>query len=169
MNLIAAVDHNWALGNKGKLLVSIPGDHKFFRKMTKDKVVIYGRKTLETFPMKQPLDNRTNIILTRDASLRVKDAMIAHSVDEVLKMVQKYPAEDVFIIGGESVYKEFLPYCDTAYITKIDFSYDADAFLPDLDQDPHWKLVEESDEQTYFSLAYTFATYKRICTSAADS
>ena len=162
MNLIAAVDNNWALGNQGKLLVSIPGDHKYFRKMTKDKVVIYGRKTLETFPMQQPLDNRTNIVLTRDIGYKAGSAIIAHSVDEVRRLVQQYPDEDVFIIGGESVYKEFLPYCDTAYITKIDFSYNADAYLPNLDRDPEWKLVEESDEQTYFSLAYTFTTYKRI-------
>ena len=83
MNLIAAVDRNWAIGNKGKLLVRIPNDHKMFRQETLDKVVVYGRKTLETFPLSQPLDRRENIILSHNPDLQVRNARVVHSVEEL--------------------------------------------------------------------------------------
>ena len=134
MNLIAAVDRNWAIGNKGQLLVRIPNDHKMFRQETLDKVVVYGRKTLETFPMAQPLDRRVNIVLSRNPALTVRGATVVHSVEELLKVCDQYPSEDVYIIGGESVYRQLLPYCDTAHITKVDYAYQADAFFPDLDK-----------------------------------
>ena len=161
MNLIAAVDRNWAIGNKGQLLVRIPNDHKMFRQETLDKVVVYGRKTLETFPMAQPLDRRVNIVLSRNPALTVRGATVVHSVEELLKVCDQYPSEDVYIIGGESVYRQLLPYCDTAHITKVDYAYQADAFFPDLDQDPDWEITAESDEQTYFDIPYEFVKYER--------
>ncbi|MDO4409494.1 MAG: dihydrofolate reductase [Eubacteriales bacterium] len=161
MNLIAAVDRNWAIGNKGQLLVRIPNDHKMFRQETLDKVVVYGRKTLETFPMAQPLDRRVNIVLSRNPALTVRGATVVHSVEELLKVCDQYPSEDVYIIGGESVYRQLLPYCDTAHITKIDYAYQADAFFPDLDKAPDWEITAESDEQTYFDIPYEFVKYER--------
>ena len=161
MNLIAAVDRNWAIGNKGQLLVRIPNDHKMFRQETLDKVVVYGRKTLETFPMAQPLDRRVNIVLSRNPALTVRGATVVHSIEELLKVCDQYPSEDVYIIGGESVYRQLLPYCDTAHITKIDYAYQADAFFPDLDKDPDWEITAESDEQTYFDIPYEFVKYER--------
>lgn len=161
MNLIAAVDRNWAIGNKGQLLVRIPNDHKMFRQETLDKVVVYGRKTLETFPMAQPLDRRVNIVLSRNPALTVRGATVVHSVEELLKVCDQYPSEDVYIIGGESVYRQLLPYCDTAHITKVDYAYQADAFFPDLDKDPDWEITAESDEQTYFDIPYEFVKYER--------
>ena len=110
MNLIVNVDSNWAIGYRGKLLVSIPEDMKFFRSETTGKVVVLGRKTLDTFPGGQPLKNRTNIILTRNPNYQVKGAIICHSVEEVLEELKKYNSADVYIIGGDSIYKEFLPY-----------------------------------------------------------
>lgn len=127
MNLIVNVDSNWAIGYRGKLLVSIPEDMKFFRSETTGKVVVLGRKTLDTFPGGQPLKNRTNIILTRNPNYQVKGAIICHSVEEVLEELKKYNSEDVYIIGGDSIYKEFLPYCDVAHVTRTDHVYDADA------------------------------------------
>ena len=161
MNLIAAVDRNWAIGNKGQLLVRIPNDHKMFRQETLDKVVVYGRKTLETFPMAQPLDRRVNIVLSRNPALTVRGATVVHSVEELLKVCDQYPSEDVYIIGGESVYRQLLPYCDTAHITKVDYAYQADAFFPDLDKDSDWEITAESDEQTYFDIPYEFVKYER--------
>ena len=161
MNLIAAVDRNWAIGNKGQLLVRIPNDHKMFRQETLDKVVVYGRKTLETFPMAQPLDRRVNIVLSRNPALTVRGATVVHSVEELLKVCDQYPSEDVYIIGGESVYRQLLPYCDTAHITKIDYAYEADAFFPNLDEDPEWEITARSDEQTYFDIPYEFVRYER--------
>ena len=161
MNLIVNVDSNWAIGYRGKLLVSIPEDMKFFRSETTGKVVVLGRKTLDTFPGGQPLKNRTNIILTRNPNYQVKGAIICHSVEEVLEELTKYNSEDVYIIGGDSIYKEFLPYCDVAHVTRTDHVYDADAWFPNLEEDPAWVLTGESEEKTYFDLEFRFCRYER--------
>ena len=161
MNLIVNVDSNWAIGYRGKLLVSIPEDMKFFRSETTGKVVVLGRKTLDTFPGGQPLKNRTNIILTRNPNYQVKGAIICHSVEEVLEGLKKYNSEDVYIIGGDSIYKEFLPYCDVAHVTRTDHVYDADAWFPNLEEDPAWVLTGESEEKTYFDLEFRFCRYER--------
>ena len=161
MNLIVNVDSNWAIGYRGKLLVSIPEDMKFFRSETTGKVVVLGRKTLDTFPGGQPLKNRTNIILTRNPNYQVKGAIICHSVEEVLEELKKYNSEDVYIIGGDSIYKEFLPYCDVAHVTRTDHVYVADAWFPNLEEDPAWVLTGESEEKTYFDLEFRFCRYER--------
>jgi dihydrofolate reductase len=161
MNMIVAVDSNWAIGNKGKLLVSIPNDMKHFRQETTGKVVVLGRKTLETFPQGQPLKNRTNIILSRDEKFTVKDAIVVRSVEALLEELKKYDSEDIYIIGGDSVYSQMLPYCNVAHVTKIDHAYEADTYFPNLDSDPDWVVTAESDEQTYFDIAYTFVKYER--------
>ncbi len=162
MNLIAAVDKNWAIGNKGQLLVSIPQDQKQFRDRTLGKVIVMGRKTLESLPGGQPLYGRTNIVLTANPAYKAKGAIVCHSMEEVLRELEGYDEKDVYVIGGESVYRMFLPYCDMAYVTYIDFAYEADTHVPPLDQDPQWKLTEESDEQTCFDLCYTYQVYERI-------
>ena len=162
MNIIVAVDKNWAIGKDNKLLVSIPADMKMFRQETTGKVVVMGRKTLESFPNGLPLKNRTNIVLTGNKDYNVKDAIIVHTVEELLEEIKKYPSEEVYCIGGDSVYKQLLPYCDTAHVTKIDFAYEADSYFPNLDEMPEWKVTEESDEQTYFDLEYSFMKYERI-------
>lgn len=161
MNLIVAVDRNWGIGYKGQLLVSIPNDHKMFRKETLNKVIVYGRKTLETFPLSQPLDRRTNIILSRNPDYQVRGAVVVHSIEELLKELEKYDSEDIYIIGGESIYRQMLPWCDTAHVTMIDYAYQADAFFPDLDKDPEWEITADSEEQTYFDIAYQFVKYER--------
>ncbi len=161
MNIIAAVDKNWGIGNRGELLVSIPKDQKMFRQETTGKVVVLGRKTLDTFPQKQPLPYRTNIILTHDKSFQVKGAIVVHSIEELLEKLKKYSSEDVYIIGGESIYQQMLPYCDTAHITQIDHAYQADAFFRNLDEDPEWELTAEGEEETYFDLEYRFVRYNR--------
>ena len=161
MNLIVAVDRNWGIGYKGRLLVSIPNDHKMFRKETLNKVIVYGRKTLETFPLSQPLDRRTNIILSRNPDYQVRGAVVVHSIEELLKELEKYDSGDVYIIGGESIYRQMLPWCDTAHVTMIDYAYQADAFFPDLDKDPEWEITADSEEQTYFDIPYTFVRYSR--------
>lgn len=162
MNLIVAVDENWAIGNKNELLISIPADHKFFRQETTGKVVILGRKTLETFPQGLPLKNRTNIIMSTNKDYRVKDAVVVHDLDELLSQIKKYDTEDVYVVGGESVYRLLLPYCDTAHVTKIDHTYEADAYFPDLDAMPEWKITADSEEQTYFDITYHFLKYERV-------
>lgn len=140
---------------------SIPADMKFFREMTKGNVVIMGRKTLESFPNGQPLKNRVNIVITRKKDYKVKGAVIAHSVKEAVKEAEKYEGE-LFVIGGESIYRAFLSYCDTAYITKIDHAFDADTYFPNLDEDEEWEMTKISEEQTCFDLEYYFTVYERV-------
>lgn len=161
MNLIAAADKNWAIGQKGKLLVSIPQDQKRFRDQTLGKVVVMGRKTLESLPGGQPLYGRRNLVLTRDPAFRVKGAEICHSMEEALELLKDVSEEQVYIIGGESLYRQFLPYCKRAYVTAVDFAYAADTHMPNLDADEAWQMTEESDEQTYFDLCYTYRVYER--------
>ena len=148
MKAILSADRNWGIGNGNKLLVSIPSDMKFFRQTTTGKVVVMGRKTLESFPNGQPLKNRTNIVLTENPDYRVKDAVIVHSKEELLKTLEQYDTEDIYIIGGESIYRMMLPYCDTVLVTKIDRAFQADTFFPDLDNMEEWKMTEEGEEQT---------------------
>ena len=161
MNLIVAVDKNWAIGKDNKLLVSIPSDMKFFRETTTGKVVVMGRKTLESFPNGLPLKNRTNIVLTRNRDYQVKDAIVVHSVPELLVKLDKYSSEDVYVIGGDSVYQELLPYCDVAHVTKINHVYAADSWFPNLDETGEWEITGESEEQTYFDLEYMFVRYEK--------
>lgn len=161
MNLVVAVDKKWAIGNRGNLLVSIPNDQKMFRELTTGKVVVLGRKTLSTFPQGLPLPNRTNIILSKDETFKVKGALVVHSIDELMEVLKQYKSEDVYVIGGDSIYKQLLPYCDTAHVTAIDHTYAADAYFPNLDEDPEWERTADSDELTYFDIAYYFVRYER--------
>ena len=161
MNLIVAADKNWGIGKDNKLLVSIPSDMKFFLQETMGKVVVMGRKTLESFPNGLPLKNRTNVVLTSDKNYQVKDAVIVHSIDEVLEELKKYDDDEIYVIGGGKVYEELLPYCDVAHVTKIDFAFEADTNFPNLEEDTEWEITAASDEQTYFDLEYTFVKYER--------
>lgn len=161
MNLIVAVDKNWAIGKDNKLLVSIPADMKFFRETTKGNVVVMGRKTLESFPQGQPLQKRVNIVISQNKDYQVKGAVVVHSIEEAVEEAKKYEGE-VYVIGGESIYRAMLPYCQTALVTKIDHAYEADTYFPNLDEDPEWELTGETEEQTYFDLEYVFRKYERV-------
>ena len=162
MNLIVAVDENWAIGKGNNLLVSIPQDMKFFRETTMGKVVVMGRKTLETFPGGQPLKKRTNIVITSDKNYSVKDAIVVHSIEEALEELKKYDDDEIFVIGGESIYRQMLPYCDLAHVTKIHHGYEADTYFPNLDEMDDWEVTGVSEEQTYFNLEYEFVRYERV-------
>ena len=141
--------------------MSIPEDMKVFRSETTGKVGVLGRKTLATFPGGRPLKNRTNIILTRNEDFTVKAAVVCHSVEETLEELKKYPSEDIYIIGGDTIYRQFLPFCDVAHVTRTEDAYDADAWFPNLDEDPEWELTGQSEEKTYFDLEFTFCRYER--------
>ena len=162
MNLIAAVDNNWAIGKNNQLLVRIPMDQKFFREMTTGKVVVMGRKTLESFPNSRPLKNRTNIVLTHNPSYEVEGAVVVHSLDELHKELEKYNSEDIYIIGGQKIYEQLVDECDVAHITKVDFEYDADTYFPNLDEKPEWRITGDSEEQTYFDLEFYFLRYEKV-------
>ena len=161
MKAILSADRNWGIGYQNRLLVSIPSDMKFFRQTTTGKVVVMGRKTLESFPNGMPLKNRTNIVLTGNKDYHVKDAVIVHSKEELLEELKKYDTDEIYVIGGESIYRMLLPYCDTVYVTKIDRAFQADTFFPNLDEMDEWVMTEEGEEQTCFDLEFTFTKYER--------
>lgn len=162
MNLIVCVDEAWGIGYKNELLVRIPSDQKFFRTKTTGNVVVMGRKTLDSFPGGKPLKDRVNIVLSRNTSLEKRgEEIYVDSVENCLEELKKYPDKDIYIIGGATVYEQFLPYCDKAFVTKVDRKFSADAYFPNLDKLSDWALEEEGDEQTYFDNTFSFNTYIR--------
>ena len=162
MQAIVAVDNNWAIGYKNKLLVSIPADMKLFRNETTGKVIVMGRKTLESFPGAKPLPNRTNVVLTNNKSYKVNGAEVFNDKESLLEYLKQFDTNDVFIIGGESIYKLFLSDVDTIHVTKINYSYEADTYFPNLDKLSEWKITASSGEKTYFDLEYEFLQYSRV-------
>lgn len=162
MILIAAVDAHWGIGNKGKLLASIPADMRFFKETTTGHVVVMGRKTLESFPGQRPLKNRVNIVLTRDPSYEREGARIVHTQEELQAVLAEYADEEVYCIGGASVYRQLLPLCEKALITRIGASYEADAYFPDLDTDPEWRESARGKEQDHEGLKYCFCEFERV-------
>lgn len=164
MNIIVSVDKKWGIGNKGKLLVSIPKDMKLFREETVGKVIIMGHNTLLSLPGSQPLAGRENIVLSKDKNLKIKGAKVVNSLESCLEYFRENNIndEDVFVIGGESAYRNFLPYCNVAHVTYIDYEYAADRHFLNLDLDKEWNLVLETEEETYFDIPYTFRMYKRV-------
>lgn len=161
MIAILSADQNWGIGLKGELLVRIPNDMKNFRKLTTGNVIVMGRKTLESFPNGAVLPNRVNIVLTRNQDYQAKGAVIVHSEEELMEELKNYPDKQVYVIGGESIYRQLLPYCEEAYVTKIDYAYQADRYFPNLDEMEDWELAEEGEEQTFFDIEYYFNKYKR--------
>jgi len=159
MKAIVAVDLNWGIGYKGNLLLRIPEDMKFFKEMTLGKVVIMGRETFESLPGKEPLKDRINIVLSRKECHRDSKIVLCHSLSEIFKEIKKYKTEDVFVIGGESVYTQLLPFCTEAYITKIENKYTADKFFTNLDKDDVWELVSTSDLHVYKDINYRHVKY----------
>ena len=162
MNIIVAVDRNWAIGRENKLLCSIPADMKFFRETTSGHIVVMGRKTLESFPGGRPLKNRVNVVITKSTSYEKEGAVIVHSVPEALEYLEQFDTEEVFVIGGESIYRQMLPYCDTAYVTCIDEAFPADTWFPNLEEDEAWTCAEESEVQEHEGLAFRFRKYVRM-------
>lgn len=160
MKMIVSADENWGIGSNNQLLVRIPDDMRFFREATMGKAVVMGRKTRESLP-NGILSGRENLVLTHDRQYQAGDAVVLHSLEELRDRLKQYDTDEVFVIGGESVYRQLLCLCDTVYVTKIDFAYCADTYFPNLDELPEWELTEQSGEQTYFDIIYYFRKYKK--------
>ncbi|MDD3051040.1 MAG: dihydrofolate reductase [Candidatus Cloacimonetes bacterium] len=163
MNIIVAVDEKWGIGKNGDLLIRLPEDMKFFRIKTTGNTIIMGRITFESLPDKKPLPNRNNIVLSSQKNFAPEGVVICNSIEEVLKTTENDDPNSLFIIGGGKIYQSFLPHCNTAYVTKIFASYDADTSFHDLDKSNEWQITEESDIKTSKKgVKYQFITYKRI-------
>ena len=163
MKIIAAVDNKWAIGKSGKLLVVSTGGYEILREETAGKVVIMGRKTLENLKETDRTFRKNSIIvITSNKNYSVKNAIVCHSIEEALKEASKYDTNDVYVIGGGMIYEQMLDLCDEAHITKIDYTYDADTYFPNLDNNDKWKIAATSDEKTYFNICYEFIKYVKI-------
>lgn len=162
MKAIVNVDNNWAIGNGDSLLNRIPADMKFFKEKTTGNVVVMGRKTFMTFPGPKALPNRVNIVITSDEGWSAPDVITCHSLDELFEQLKRYDTNTVYIIGGSTVYEQLLPYCDTAYVTKVDSAKPADKFFPNLDEIGGWQPARESEENEHNGVKFKFITYKRI-------
>lgn len=157
MNIIAAVDANWAIGKDGDQLCYIRADLKRFQALTTGHGVILGRKTLATFPGGKPLKNRENFVLSTQEGFTAEGARVYASLEAALDAAPP----DSFVIGGESVYRQALPYCDRAYITKIHKAFPADRYFPDLDQSPDWEIETQEGPFQEEGLRFTYVTYHR--------
>ena len=158
MNAVVAVDENWAIGKDGDQLCYISTDLKRFKELTTGHPVILGRRTLATFPGGRPLKGRRNLILSRDPAFLPEGAEVFRDVESLLAQAP----EDSFIIGGESVYKALLPYCDRVYVTKISHGFPADTWFPNLDEDPSWQVDREEPPLEEGGLSFRYVTYERV-------
>ena len=168
MKLVVAVDREWGIGNKGDLLARLRADLKNFQTLTSGKTVILGSNTLATFPGGRVLKNRTNIVLHPSPDYQPDGAVVVHSLDELHEKLKEFNTDDVFAIGGASIYRQLLPFCDTAYVTKFDKSFEKDVYFPNLDTDPAWECVSVGERQesnpetdTEAGLGFYFTEYRR--------
>lgn len=163
MNIILAADRNWAIGKDNDLLIHLPGDLKYFKKMTTGKTVIMGRKTLESLPGGKPLPNRRNIILTRSVDFQVSGAEVLNSVEDVLHLIKSgnLKSDEAFVIGGADIYKQMMPYCDKFYITKIEAELPADRYFVDLDEVNDLKITWTGPIEEYKGTKYQYVLYEK--------
>lgn len=159
MKAIVAVDLNWGIGFQGNLLKRIPADMQFFKEMTLGKLVVMGRATFESLPGQQPLKDRVNLVLTRNTSFEKENVRVCHSVADCRKIFSKFAAEDICIIGGEAIYKEFLPYCKEAYVTILEARFPADKYFVNLDQLQNWEIASQGEAQSYQDMIFRFVKY----------
>lgn len=159
MKAIVAVDLNWGIGYKGNLLQRIPDDMRKFKQMTTGKVVVMGQETFDSLPGKEPLKDRVNIVLSNDPNFNGENIIICRSLKELFAELEQYPSDEVFVIGGESVYTQLLDYCNEIYVTKIHNKYTADKHYPNLDLMPAWQLTSTSETYKYNDISYYFVKY----------
>ena len=159
MKAILSADLNWGIGCGGKLLKRVPEDMKFFRNITAGKVVVMGRETFESLPGMQPLKDRVNIVLSEKAYFNDDKITVCRSIDDLASKLAGYPSDDVFVIGGESVYTQLLPYCSEVYVTRFETFFEADRHFPDLEAIDNWELVSESEQHFYEGMSFRYLKY----------
>lgn len=160
MKAIFHADKYWGIGKQNDLMFSLPKDMKFFRDTTKGKVVVMGLNTLRSFPNGKPLKNRINIVLSPDTVK--EDVITVHNLEELFSEIEKYDPNDVYVIGGASVYRTLIPYCSEVLVTKVDADGEAEVFVPDLDKDENFQLIYESEPQNDNGYMIRFCTYRNV-------
>ncbi|MBR3819274.1 MAG: dihydrofolate reductase [Clostridia bacterium] len=161
MKTIVNVDKNWGIGIGDKLLNHIPADMKFFKEKTTGNVVVMGKTTFLTFPSQKALPNRVNIVLTTDREWSAENVIVCHSLDELFEQLERYDTNTVYVIGGSKVYEQLLPYCDTAYVTKVETEKDADRFFPNLDEAEGWVLTDSGEKLEHNGVEFRFTIYRK--------
>ena len=159
MKAILSADLNWGIGCGGKLLQRVPEDMRFFMNMTSGKVVVMGRETFESLPGMQPLKDRVNIVLSTKGQFSDERLIICRSMDALFEELKKYQSDDIFVIGGETVYTQMLPYCTDIYLTRFEKVFAADRHFPNLDEMDNWKLVSEGEQSFYKDLCFRYLKY----------
>lgn len=169
MIAILHADKKWGIGKRNDLMFKLPKDMKFFRETTSGKVVCMGYNTLLSFPDGKPLKNRINVVLCEDG-ICPDGCVVVHSVKALLEYVKQYPKDDVFVVGGASVYKTLLPYCDKVYLTKVDADGGAEVFFPDIDADENFVLVQESEPliDNGYEIKFTVYENRSVKTNVRD-
>ncbi len=163
MKAILHADKQWGIGKNNDLMFSIPLDMKFFRETTLNKIVVMGNNTLKSFPNGKPLKNRINIVLSRSENTR-DDCIFVKSLDQLFNVLSKYNSDDIYIIGGSSIYKMLLPYCSEVLVTKVDAVGGADTFFENLDENNEFELIYESEPIVTNGYTIQFTTYKNTNT-----
>lgn len=159
MKAILHADKEWGIGKKNGLMFSIPADMKFFRQTTTGNVVVMGSNTLKSFPEGKPLKNRINIVLYPEGEYR-EDCTVVKSLDALFEEIRKYEPDRVYVIGGAMMYKTLLPYCSEVLVTKVNAVGGADAYFENLDKNPDFRLIYESEPQETNGFEIKFTTYK---------
>lgn len=160
MNLIVAVDEKWGIGRDGGLLINIPGDLAYFKEKTIGKVVVMGRKTLESLPKSRGLAKRKNYVLSRNREFSAERCETIHTDEELYERLKEFDPDDVFIIGGDSIYKRFYKQCSRCYVTKIHADLKADRFMVNLDEDRDFAIAGESEMHEESGIQYQFLIYE---------
>lgn len=158
MELIVAVYADWGIGKDGTQPVALSADRKFFRETTRGAMVIVGRRTIADFPGQKPLPGRVNVALSRNIS-DIPGFTVVNSPEEAVALAQT--ADRAMVIGGGSIYKQMLPYCDRAYVTKVHTCPESDTFFPDLDADPCWKLTQVLQSGEENGIGYEMCLYEK--------
>lgn len=159
MELIVAVYDDWGIGKDGTQPVALSADRKFFRETTRGAMVIVGRKTIEDFPGQKPLPGRVNVALTRQ-NCEILGFTVCNSPEAAAELAKT--AQRAMVIGGGSIYRQMMPLCDTAYVTKVHCTPESDTYFPNLDNDPHWELAEILQSGEENGILYDMCLYRRV-------
>lgn len=162
MQAIVAIDNNWGIGYKNELLFHVPEDMKFFKEKTLGKVVVMGKNTFLSLPGQKALPKRVNIVLSRSKNFNPDGVVLLDSLESLSEKLKEFESDDVFIIGGQSVYKMMLPYCRRIYVTHFDAEVTADTFFPNLDEKPEWEKTFTSEKILSKGHVFSFNTYERV-------
>lgn len=162
MKQIVNVDLNFGIGKNNQLLVKIPQDLAFFKAQTLNKIVVMGKSTFLSFPKQQPLPNRINIVLTSNLDFKRPGIIVANSIEHLFSILKNYNLDDVYVIGGASIYQQLLPYCNQLLVTKTFFDFQADRFYVNLNECKDFKITTVSEMFQYQQYQYQFLTYERV-------